>query len=118
MLGLETDRRMEEEVTICSLDLLLTLSRISRFHAWQSSLVFAALFIVHLVFSWSGFLSWLLFVADLALIAFLVFRAYRDGMWRAECPSSLFAYLLPHFVPLSLSPPSVYAPFLFTSVHC
>ncbi|KAG9651454.1 hypothetical protein KCU98_g8136, partial [Aureobasidium melanogenum] len=50
-----------------------------RFHAWQSSLVFAALFVLHLLLSWSRFLSWLLFVGDLGLIVLLVFRAYRDA---------------------------------------
>ena len=50
-----------------------------RFHAWQSSLVFAALFVLHLLLSWSRFLSWLLFIGDLGLIVLLVFRAYRDG---------------------------------------
>jgi uncharacterized membrane protein len=50
-----------------------------RFHAWQSSLVFAALFVLHLLLSWSRFLSWLLFIADLGLIVLLVFRAYKDG---------------------------------------
>ncbi|KAG9729347.1 hypothetical protein KCU73_g12141, partial [Aureobasidium melanogenum] len=50
-----------------------------RFHAWQSSLVFATLFVLHLLLSWSRFLSWLLFVGDLGLIVLLVFRAYRDA---------------------------------------
>ncbi|KAI4715571.1 hypothetical protein E4T48_08253 [Aureobasidium sp. EXF-10727] len=50
-----------------------------RFHAWQSSLVFAALFVLHMLLSWSRFLSWLLFIGDLALIVLLVFRAYRDA---------------------------------------
>lgn len=53
----------------------------NRFHAWQSSLVFTAVFFVHLIFSWSSALSWILFVGDLALIAWLVFRAYKDGMY-------------------------------------
>jgi hypothetical protein len=35
--------------------------------------------IVHLIFSWSSFLSWLLFICDLGLIGFLSMRAYRDG---------------------------------------
>lgn len=35
--------------------------------------------IVHLIFSWSSFLSWLLFICDLCLIGFLSMRAYRDG---------------------------------------
>ncbi|KAI1365535.1 hypothetical protein F5Y08DRAFT_303921 [Xylaria arbuscula] len=62
--------------------LLLILERKSdyvRFHAWQSSLVFTVLFIVHLVFSWSTFLSWLIILGDLVLIGFLALRAYRDA---------------------------------------
>ncbi len=35
--------------------------------------------IFHLIFSWSSFLSWLFFVGDMALIAFLTLRAYRDA---------------------------------------
>lgn len=50
-----------------------------RFHAWQSSLLFTVIFIVHLIFSWSRFLSWLFFIGDLALIAFLTLKAYRDA---------------------------------------
>ena len=50
-----------------------------RFHAWQSALVFTAIMVVHLIFSWSSFLSWVIFIGDLALIAFLTMRAYRDA---------------------------------------
>ncbi|PWY92532.1 hypothetical protein BO70DRAFT_425220 [Aspergillus heteromorphus CBS 117.55] len=49
-----------------------------RFHAWQSSMLFTAMFIIHLIFSWSSFLSWLLLIGDLAMIGFLSMRAYRD----------------------------------------
>lgn len=49
------------------------------FHAWQSSLLFTVLFIVHLIFSWSTFLSWVIFLGDLALMVFLAMRAYRDA---------------------------------------
>ncbi|CAI7648119.1 unnamed protein product [Penicillium bialowiezense] len=49
-----------------------------RFHAWQSSMLFAALFVVHLLFSWSSFLSWTLFLFDLLLIGFLSMHAYQD----------------------------------------
>jgi uncharacterized membrane protein len=51
----------------------------SRFHAWQSALLFSAIFVLHLIFSWSTFLSWLIFVGDLGLIGFLTVKAYRDG---------------------------------------
>jgi uncharacterized membrane protein len=50
-----------------------------RFHAWQSALLFSAIFVLHLIFSWSTFLSWLMFVGDLGLIGLLTFHAYRDG---------------------------------------
>jgi uncharacterized membrane protein len=50
-----------------------------RFHAWQSSLLFAFIFVVHIIFSWSSIISWFLFVGDLALIAYLTVRAYQDG---------------------------------------
>ncbi|KAI1819899.1 hypothetical protein F4861DRAFT_99010 [Xylaria intraflava] len=62
--------------------ILLILERKSdyvRFHAWQSSLVFTVMFIVHLIFSWSTFLSWVILLGDLGLIAFLALHAYRDA---------------------------------------
>lgn len=51
----------------------------NRFHAYQSSLLFSAIFVIHLIFSWSSILSWMLFVGDLGLIGFLTLHAYRDG---------------------------------------
>ncbi|TGJ80663.1 hypothetical protein E0Z10_g8099 [Xylaria hypoxylon] len=62
--------------------ILLILERKSdyvRFHAWQSSLVFTAMFVLHLIFSWSTFLSWIIVLGDLALIGFLALHAYRDA---------------------------------------
>ena len=50
-----------------------------RFHAWQSSLLFSAVFIVHLIFSFSSVVSWIIFVLDLAAMGFLAYMAYRDG---------------------------------------
>jgi len=50
-----------------------------RFHAWQSSLLFAFIFVIHIIFSWSSIISWLLFVGDLGLIGFLTMHAYQDG---------------------------------------
>ncbi|OJD23784.1 hypothetical protein ACJ73_04862 [Blastomyces percursus] len=50
-----------------------------RFHAWQSSMLFTTIFIIHMIFAWSSVISWLLFVCDIALIGFLSMRAYRDG---------------------------------------
>ncbi|KAJ9258556.1 hypothetical protein DTO195F2_5209 [Paecilomyces variotii] len=49
-----------------------------RFHAWQSSLLFTAIFILHLIFAWSSFISWLMFIGDIVLIGFLAMHAYRD----------------------------------------
>ncbi|KAK4966090.1 hypothetical protein LTR66_012048, partial [Elasticomyces elasticus] len=49
-----------------------------RFHAWQSSMLFTTVFILHLIFSWTKVISWILFVVDLGLIAWLTFHAYRD----------------------------------------
>ncbi|KAJ5485881.1 hypothetical protein N7530_000181 [Penicillium desertorum] len=49
-----------------------------RFHAWQSSMLFATMFIIHLLFCWSSFLSWTLFIIDIALIGFLSMHAYQD----------------------------------------
>ncbi|KAK7911882.1 hypothetical protein PG985_014363 [Apiospora marii] len=62
--------------------LLLILERSSdyvRFHAWQSSLLFTAIFIIHLLFSSSTFISWVMVLVDLGLMAFLALRAYRDA---------------------------------------
>jgi uncharacterized membrane protein len=50
-----------------------------RFHAWQSALLFTAIMVFHLIFSWSAFLSWLFFLCDVALIAVLTLRAYKDA---------------------------------------
>ncbi|KXJ91654.1 hypothetical protein Micbo1qcDRAFT_57029 [Microdochium bolleyi] len=62
--------------------ILLILERKSdyvRFHAWQSSLLFTAVFVLHLIFSSSTFLGWVIFLADLGLMAFLTLKAYRDA---------------------------------------
>lgn len=50
-----------------------------RFHAWQAALLFTAILVFHLFFSWFSFLSWLFFAGDMALIALLALRAYRDA---------------------------------------
>lgn len=52
---------------------------IPRFHAWQAALLFTAMMLVHLIFSWSRFLSWVLFIGDVALVAFMTMRAYKDA---------------------------------------
>ncbi|KAG9502656.1 hypothetical protein J7337_005489 [Fusarium musae] len=62
--------------------ILLILERNSdyvRFHAWQSALLFTAIMVFHLIFSWSTFLGWLFFLCDIALIAILTLRAYKDA---------------------------------------
>ncbi|KAJ8116899.1 hypothetical protein ONZ43_g4334 [Nemania bipapillata] len=62
--------------------ILLILERKSdyvRFHAWQSSLVFTVMFVFHLLFSWSTFISWVIVLGDLGLIGFLALHAYRDA---------------------------------------
>jgi len=51
-----------------------------RFHAWQSALLFSAIFVLHVLFSWSSFLSWVIFLGDLGLIGYLTMRAYKDGL--------------------------------------
>ncbi|EGX43667.1 hypothetical protein TWF173_007753 [Orbilia oligospora] len=50
-----------------------------RFHAWQSALLFTAMFILHLIFLWSHFFSVLLSFIDLGLIVYLSVRAYSDA---------------------------------------
>lgn len=66
------------------------LTPVHRFHAWQSALIFSFLFFVHLLFSWSRFMSWVIFLGDLGLIAYLTMRAYVDGMFRLLSPLSSF----------------------------
>ncbi|KAI8937342.1 hypothetical protein NX059_006548 [Plenodomus lindquistii] len=50
-----------------------------RFHAWQSSLLFAFAFLIHIIFSWSRWISWGLFLGDVGGIVWLVRRAWVDG---------------------------------------
>ncbi|TVY67417.1 hypothetical protein LSUE1_G005347 [Lachnellula suecica] len=76
--------------------LLLVLEQKSdyvRFHAWQSALLFTAMFVLHLIVSWSTFLSWVIFVADLGLIAYLTMRAYRDADTLDRCEVPFFGRL-------------------------
>ncbi|KAF1813086.1 hypothetical protein P152DRAFT_396259 [Eremomyces bilateralis CBS 781.70] len=67
-----------------------------RFHAWQSSLLFAFLFIIHIIFSWTSIISYLLLVVDILLIAWLTYRAYSDA-------ETLDRYQIPFFGPLASS---------------
>jgi uncharacterized membrane protein len=69
-----------------------------RFHAWQSSLVFGALFLLHIIFSWTSIVSWMLFVFDVLLIAYLALGAWRhaETLDRVEIP--FFGRLASSFV--------------------
>ncbi|PUU78715.1 hypothetical protein B9Z19DRAFT_981738 [Tuber borchii] len=64
-----------------------------RFHAWQSSLLFAFLVILHLIFSFSAFLSYSLLVLDLGLIGYLGFHAYVDADTLDRCEVPFFGPL-------------------------
>ena len=59
-----------------------------RFHAWQSALLFSGMFLVHVIFSWTRVISWILFVGDLGLIAWLSYGAFRNAetLDRVEVP--------------------------------
>lgn len=84
-----------------------------RFHAWQSSMLFAFMFVIHVIFSWTAIISWFLFIGDLALIGFLTMHAYQDGKLRVACMRDWFAdggvastldrYEIPFFGPLATS---------------
>ncbi|KAJ9652630.1 hypothetical protein H2198_008110 [Neophaeococcomyces mojaviensis] len=65
-----------------------------RFHAWQSSMLFTVIFILHLILSWSRVLSWMLLMADLVLIGFLAMHAYRGV-------DTLDHYEVPFFGPIA-----------------
>ncbi|TID24819.1 Serine/threonine-protein kinase prp4 [Venturia nashicola] len=67
-----------------------------RFHAWQASLLFTFMLVVHVIFSWSSILSWLIFAGDLGLIGRLVYKAYTDA-------ATLDRYEIPFFGPLATS---------------
>ncbi|ELR04715.1 hypothetical protein VC83_06909 [Pseudogymnoascus destructans] len=64
-----------------------------RFHAWQSALLFSAMFVVHLVFAWSSFLSWVLLVGDVGMIGYLTLRAYNDADTLDRCEVPFFGPL-------------------------
>lgn len=85
-----------------------------RFHAWQSSLLFAFIFVIHVIFSWSSFISWVLFVGDVGIIGWLTWRAYLDGklrlygkLWNelltCRVAATLDRYEVPFFGPLASS---------------
>ncbi|KAH8593384.1 hypothetical protein B0O99DRAFT_211243 [Bisporella sp. PMI_857] len=64
-----------------------------RFHAWQSSLLFTAIFVLHLIFSWSAFISWTFLICDIALISYLTLRAYKDADTLDRCEVPFFGKL-------------------------
>ena len=69
-----------------------------RFHAWQSAMLFSAVFLVHIVFSWTAIISWMLFACDVVLIAYLALCAFRkaETLDRVEVP--FFGRLASSFV--------------------
>lgn len=69
-----------------------------RFHAWQSAMLFSAIFLIHIVFSWSSVISWLLFICDIVLILYLTMCAFRNAetLDRVEVP--FFGRLASSFV--------------------
>ncbi|KAF2487816.1 hypothetical protein BDY17DRAFT_320330 [Neohortaea acidophila] len=69
-----------------------------RFHAWQSAMLFSAVFLLHVVFSWTAVVSWMLFVGDLGLIVYLTACAWRNAgtLDRVEVP--FFGRLASSFV--------------------
>lgn len=69
-----------------------------RFHAWQSALLFGTLFMVHIIFSWTAIISWMLFAFDILLIAYLTAGAWRNAetLDRVEIP--FFGRLASSFV--------------------
>ncbi|PLB33685.1 DASH complex subunit Duo1-domain-containing protein [Aspergillus candidus] len=54
--------------------------------------------IIHLLFSWSSFFSWLFFLCDIALIGFLSMRAYRDVDTLEHFEVPIFGRLANNFV--------------------
>lgn len=69
-----------------------------RFHAWQSSMLFTCIFILHLLLSWSKVLSWMLFTVDILLIGFLTLHAYQDVEQLDHYELPLFGRLANRFV--------------------
>ncbi|GBB91958.1 hypothetical protein RclHR1_19430005 [Rhizophagus clarus] len=60
-----------------------------RFHAWQSSILFATIFSIHFIIIFiSKVLGWALLFTEIGLICFLGYQAYRDGdtLERFEVP--------------------------------
>ncbi|KAI5815758.1 hypothetical protein BZA77DRAFT_315010 [Pyronema omphalodes] len=64
-----------------------------RFHAWQSSLLFSCLVVLHLILSFSAFLSYTLLFVDLGLIGYLSMKAYQDADTLDRCEVPFFGPL-------------------------
>lgn len=64
-----------------------------RFHAWQSALLFAFLVVLHVIFSFTKIISFILLAVDLVLIAFLSLRAYKDADTLDRCEVPFFGPL-------------------------
>ncbi|KAK7964063.1 UPF0132 domain-containing protein [Apiospora saccharicola] len=75
--SLQADNHRQAKSCLTVLGGLTLRFKLLMFHAWQSSLLFTAMFILHLIFSWSTFLWWVLLLVDLGLMAFLALRAYE-----------------------------------------
>ncbi|TGZ81477.1 hypothetical protein EX30DRAFT_358781 [Ascodesmis nigricans] len=56
-----------------------------RFHAWQSSIVYAVLIVLHLLLSWSSVLSWGMVVVEVVLGLYMAGRAWRDAETLDRC---------------------------------
>lgn len=69
-----------------------------RFHAWQSALLFGALFMLHIIISFTSIGSYMLLAIDLILIAYLTYGAWRNAetLDRVEIP--FFGRLASSFV--------------------
>ncbi|KAI9208462.1 uncharacterized protein BJ171DRAFT_577562 [Polychytrium aggregatum] len=90
--------RLDIEAALCyflgaftgvALLILETKNDYVRFHAWQSCLLFTPYFILQFVFSFvSSSLSWLLFFAEIGLIAWLGYKAAigADNLERYQLP--------------------------------
>jgi uncharacterized membrane protein len=59
-----------------------------RYHAWQSALLFSAIVVLHVIFSWSSVITYMLLVCDFSLIVYLTYGAYRNAetLDRVEIP--------------------------------
>ncbi|KAG9242617.1 hypothetical protein BJ878DRAFT_160154 [Calycina marina] len=64
-----------------------------RFHAWQSALLFTFIFVLHLIFFWSSFISYTILICDVALIGYLALRAYKDADTLDRCEVPYFGRL-------------------------